>query len=200
MTTDALSGRIRSMLEESAAVKRRAAESEACIGALRRAAEVVALALSSDRKLLICGNGGSAADSQHIAAELVVRLQSARPRRALAALALSTDTSIMTACGNDFSFADIFARQVEALGAPGDVLLGISTSGNSPNVIRAFEAATARGMKKVLFGGGGGGKLLPLADVAFIAPSTVTSHIQETHVAAYHAFLFALEDILLGAP
>ncbi len=190
--------RIRSWLEASVAAKRRAAESDPCVIALVEIATAVADAIGAGRKVLVCGNGGSAADSQHIATELVVRLQAARSRRPLPAIALTTDTSLITACSNDFDFDEIFARQVEALGARGDVLIGISTSGNSKNVVRAFETAAERGVRRIFFGGGTGGKLAQLADLAFIAPEADTSHIQEVHLASYHAVLFLVEDLLFG--
>ena len=136
-------------------------------------------ALRSGRKLLFCGNGGSAADAQHWAGELVSRFYYDRP--GLAAIALTTDSSILTAIGNDYGYDYTFARQVEALGQGGDVLVAISTSGNSPNIIRAAEAARARGVAVVGFTGEGGGKLAPLSDICFRVPSTETPRIQEGH-------------------
>jgi D-sedoheptulose 7-phosphate isomerase len=197
--SDAFVRSVRKWLDDAAAASRRAAESDACVIALVEIATAIADALRAGGKVLICGNGGSAADSQHIATELIVRLQAARPRRPLPAIALTTDTSILTACSNDFSFDDVFSRQVEALGQKGDVFIGISTSGNSPNVVRAFEAAAERGMRRVFFGGGKGGKCVALADLAFLAPGTDTSHIQEVQLQAYHAMLFLVEELLFGA-
>ena len=136
-------------------------------------------ALRNGRKLLFCGNGGSAADAQHWAGELVSRFYYDRP--GLAAIALTTDSSILTAIGNDYGYDYTFARQVEALGRTGDVLVAISTSGNSPNIIRAAEAARARGVAVVGFTGEGGGKLAPLSDICFRVPSTETPRIQEGH-------------------
>jgi D-sedoheptulose 7-phosphate isomerase len=190
---------VRDYLRGSAEAKARAAASDGCAAALAAIARAMASALAAGRKILICGNGGSAADSQHMATELVVRLTAERARRALPAIALSTDTSLLTACSNDFSFDEVFARQVEALGERGDVLLGISTSGGSRNVIRAFEVAAARGLVRVLFTGGTGGRLLPLADHAFVAPAGDTSRIQECHQAGYHAVCFLVEELLFGA-
>jgi len=135
-------------------------------------------------RILICGNGGSAADAQHFAAELSGRY--VKERRALAGIALSTDTSALTAIGNDYGFDRIFSRQVEALGRPGDLLVGISTSGNSPNVIRAVEAAQAQGMKTLGLLGRDGGKLKVLFDEALVVPSPVTARIQEVHQMIYH--------------
>ena len=135
-------------------------------------------------RILICGNGGSAADAQHFAAELSGRY--VKERRALAGIALTTDTSALTAIGNDYGFERVFSRQVEALGRPGDLLVGISTSGNSPNVIRAVEAAKEQGMKTLGLLGRDGGQLKNLCDDALIVPSPVTARIQEVHQMIYH--------------
>ncbi len=142
-------------------------------------------------KLLFFGNGGSASDAQHIVAELVVRYQS--NRRAMAAIALSTDTSILTACANDFGFESIFERQIEALGRPGDVAVGISTSGKSPNVLRGLKQARAGGLKTVGFAGGEGGEMPALCDALITVPSAVTARIQEMHITLGHALCVALE-------
>jgi len=135
-------------------------------------------------RILICGNGGSAADAQHFAAELSGRY--VKERRALAGIALTTDTSALTAIGNDYGFDRVFSRQVEALGRPGDLLVGISTSGNSPNVILAVEAAKEQGMKTLGLLGRDGGKLQALCDEALVVPSPVTARIQEVHQMIYH--------------
>lgn len=187
---------VRAYLRESADAKRRAAESEDCVAAIAAIARALAGAIRAGGKVLLCGNGGSAADAQHVATELVVRLSAARTRRALPAIALTTDTSLLTACANDFSFDDVFARQVEALAAPGDVVVGISTSGNSANVLRAFEAAARKGARRVLFSGGDGGRLKAAADLVFLSPARDTSRIQEVHLAAYHAACFLVEELL----
>ncbi|GIW73223.1 MAG: phosphoheptose isomerase [Planctomycetota bacterium] len=185
-------------LLRGAEVQRALAEDGARCAALAAIARVLAGALAAGRKVLLCGNGGSAADAQHVATELVVRLSARRERRALAALALTTDTSLLTACANDYGFERVFARQVEALGQPGDVLIGISTSGNSPNVVLAFEEARRRGLVTVLFSGGEGGRLRALADHAFLVPAAATSTIQEVHLAAYHAMCELVEVMLFG--
>lgn len=135
-------------------------------------------------RILLCGNGGSAADAQHIAAELVCRFES--NRRALPAIALTTDTSALTAIANDFGYARVFARQVEALARPGDLLIGISTSGNSGNVIAAVEQAREMGISSLGLLGGDGGKLAALVDQALIVPSAVTARIQECHILIGH--------------
>ena len=148
-------------------------------------------ALRAGGKLLFCGNGGSAADAQHWAGELVSRFYYDRP--GLAAIALTTDTSILTAVGNDYGYDYTFARQVEALGRAGDVLVAISTSGNSPNVLRAAEAARARGMRVLAFTGRHGGTLAPLADIAFRMPSDETPRIQEGHEFVGHLLCALVE-------
>lgn len=141
-------------------------------------------ALDNGSKILFCGNGGSAADSQHLAAELIGRFQ--KERRSLASIALTTDTSILTAVGNDYGFDDIFARQVEGLGRTGDVLIGISTSGNSKNVVKAVEKAKDIGMHTFAFTGEGGGALKHLCDLTLAIPSKVTARIQEMHILVGH--------------
>jgi D-sedoheptulose 7-phosphate isomerase len=150
--------------------------------------------LRAGGKLLLFGNGGSAADCQHIAAELVIRYKS--DRAALAAIALTTDTSALTACGNDLGFDAIFARQVEALARPGDVVIGISTSGNSPNVIAGLSAARARDARTIGMAAGSGGKMGPLCDVLVTVPSKVTARIQEMHILIGHMWCKALEQRL----
>lgn len=147
--------------------------------------------LKNGGKILFCGNGGSAADSQHLATELVVRYR--RNRRAMAALALTTDTSALTASANDFSFDGVFARQVEALGRPGDVLIGISTSGDSANVLAALHMAKEIGVIPAGLSGGSGGAMKGLADPLIIVPSQVTARIQEMHILLGHALCEYLE-------
>ena len=155
-------------------------------------AERCKVALATGNKILFCGNGGSAADSQHIAAELIGRFQ--KERRSLAAIALTTDTSILTAVGNDYGFEDIFSRQVEGLGRSGDILIGISTSGNSKNVVKAVEAARNVGMHTFAFTGESGGKLGELCDLTFAVPSKVTARIQEMHILAGHILCELVEE------
>jgi D-sedoheptulose 7-phosphate isomerase len=163
---------------------------------LLQAAETTAEAMQKGHKLLVCGNGGSAADTQHVVAELVVRLTVDRP--ALRAIALTTDSSIFTAIGNDYGFDQIFSRQVEALGQPGDVLLAISTSGNSPNCLRALERSRALGLSTIAFTGNGGGRMAPLADINVIVPATVTMNIQESQLALEHIFCMLVERCCFG--
>lgn len=143
-------------------------------------------------KVLFFGNGGSAADSQHIAAEFIGRFK--KERRALPAIALTTDTSILTALGNDYSFDVIFARQVEGLGQRGDLAFGISTSGNSRNVVEGIRAAKKMGLKTISLTGCGGGKLAPLTDISIIVPSSETARIQESHLCVAHAICELVEN------
>lgn len=170
-------------LEDSAALIR-AAATPACADAVDQAVSRIAAALKDDRPLLVCGNGGSAADAMHIAGELVGRFL--KERRALNCIALGADPAVTTAWSNDYDYASLFARQVEAYGREGGVLLGISTSGNSANVIRAAEAAKARGMAVVGLTGEGGGKLGPHCDILITAPSRHTPQIQQIHACYYH--------------
>ncbi len=143
-------------------------------------------------KILVCGNGGSAADAQHLAAELSGRYL--KERRALAAVALTTDTSALTAIANDYGYDFVFSRQVEALARPGDLLIGLSTSGNSPNVIKAVESAKILGVHSIGLLGRDGGKLKNLVDDALVVPSTVTARIQEIHQMVYHFWCEILDE------
>lgn len=152
--------------------------------------------LKKGAKILFCGNGGSAADSQHLAAELVVRLRGNINRPAIPALALTVDSSIMTAGGNDIGFDNVFARGVEAYGRDGDVLIGISTSGNSENVIRAITQAKKQGMTVIGLLGGSGGKMLALCDYSVNVPSNVTARIQESHIMIGHIWCEIIEEML----
>jgi D-sedoheptulose 7-phosphate isomerase len=183
---------IEQIFAESIAVKQ--ATLKGNLQQIKQAAEAIITALKAGRKILFCGNGGSAADSQHIAAEFIGRFQ--RERRSLPAIALTTDTSILTALGNDYGFDIVFARQVEGLGNAGDVLVGLSTSGNSKNVLEAMKAAKAKGLKTVGFLGCDGGKIAPLCDVALVIPSRVTARIQESHICVAHTICQIAEDAL----
>ena len=185
---------IKSHLERSAAVKVKAAEE--CADAAAEAASMIAASLADGGTLMLCGNGGSAGDAQHIAAEFVATLDHARPRPGLRALALTTDTSFLTAYSNDFGYQDIFARQVETLGRSGDVLIGISTSGNSGNVVAAMEKAKSMGIKTIALTGASGGKLKPVADLTIAGPADQTALIQETHIALGHAITASVETAL----
>lgn len=188
---------IREHFAASAQLKLDSAEALAPL--LARAAAVMTECLFADGKILACGNGGSAADAQHFAAELVGRFERERPE--LPALSLATDASLLTAVANDYAFEQVFARQVRALGAKGDVLLAISTSGNSGNVVAAVTAAHERDMRVVALTGNGGGRireLLDAGDVHVSVPHSRTARIQEVHVLAIHCLCDAIDHTLLG--
>ena len=157
-------------------------------------AEKIVLAFTNDRKLMLCGNGGSAADAQHIAAEFINRFELERPP--LPAIALTTDTSVITCIGNDYSFNDIFSKQVKAIGLEDDILMAISTSGNSPNVLSAANAAKDMGIYVVGLTGNDGGKLKDLADSCLVVNSTSTARIQESHILAGHIICKLVDYIL----
>ncbi len=169
---------------------------EALAPEIARAAALVRRTLDGGGTLLFCGNGGSAADAQHMATEYVVRYM--RNRRALPAIALTTDTSLLTAAGNDLGFDEIFSRQVEALARPGDLLVIHSTSGNSPNVLRAAEAARAKGVAVLSLSARDGGALRPLSDLALVIPTDRTDRAQEIHLCVQHLICEVVEDALSG--
>jgi D-sedoheptulose 7-phosphate isomerase len=189
--------RIRSQFADSAQLK--LAASDKLAAPIARAAGLITEALLADGKVLSCGNGGSAADAQHFAAEMVGRFERERP--GLPAVALTTDTSILTAIGNDYAFDQVFAKQVRALGNKGDVLLAFSTSGNSANVIAAIDAAHEREVAVVALTGKGGGKIgnmLRDADVHICVPHERTTRVQEVHLLALHCLCDAIDNALLG--
>lgn len=161
---------------------------------IQSAIDVCTFAVQHNGKIMFCGNGGSAADSQHLAAEFIGRF--IKDRKPLPGLALSTDSSALTCIGNDYSFNDVFLRQVQALGREGDCLVGISTSGNSENVLRAFVAARESGIKTIGLLGRDGGKLAPLSDLAIVVPSFVTARIQEAHILIGHTICGGVEQAL----
>jgi D-sedoheptulose 7-phosphate isomerase len=163
-------------------------------GAVLAAAQMLAGALKAGGKVLLFGNGGSAADAQHLAAEFVNRFQIERPP--LAAIALTTDTTILTAVGNDYDFKEIFAKQVRALGRPGDVAVGLSTSGKSPNVVAGLEAARELGLKTLALSGDGGGPVAAQAEMALVVPSRNTPRIQEVHLTIGHVLCDLVDFIL----
>lgn len=181
-------------LLESAALKERVARE--LPGEIERAGQALVSALRSLRKLLLFGNGGSASDAQHLAAEFVGRY--ANDRSPLAAIALTTDTSALTAIGNDYGFEQVFARQIRALGRRGDVAIAISTSGRSRNVIVGVEAAREAGLTTIALTGGDGGKLAQIVDIAVVVPSDVTARIQECHITIGHVLCEYVDGELLG--
>jgi len=192
-----LLARIRRQFTESAQLKLKA--HDALAEPIRRATEAMVKCLLANGKILACGNGGSAADSQHFSAELLNRFERERP--GLAAIALTTDTSTLTSIANDYEYEQIFSKQVSALGQAGDVLLGISTSGNSNNVVRAVSAAHEREMLVVALTGRGGGQienLLTPQDVNICVPHSQTARIQEVHLLALHCICDGIDTMLLG--
>jgi D-sedoheptulose 7-phosphate isomerase len=188
---------VRRQLAQSIATMQAVLADQQVHATLVRAAELTAQAMQSGRKLMVAGNGGSAADAQHLVAEFVVRLAVNRP--ALAAIALTTDTSILTAAANDWHFDHVFSRQIEALGAAGDVFLGISTSGNSKNIVAAFKAAKKLGITTVGLTGNDGGAMATMCDHCIVIPSSVTMNIQESHLALEHIFCMLVERCIFGA-
>ena len=189
---------IKKCFEESISVKKKIIE-ERAYEVLIEAGDVVANSISEGHKLLICGNGGSAADAQHLAAEFLVRLTSDVNRESIPAISLAQDTSTLTACLNDYGPDEIFKRVLSGLAQEGDILLAISTSGNSPNIIEALKLAKSKGIYAIGFLGGDGGNALEYCNKAFIVPSNVTGRIQESHITAGHAMLQYIEDKLLKA-
>ena len=184
--------RIAAILNDSAQLKQQVAET--LTPEIEQAINIIVTALRSGGKVALCGNGGSAADAQHIAGELVGRFK--RERQGLAALAFTTDTSILTAVGNDYGFDRVFARQAEALLHPGDVLIGITTSGNAQNVIAAVQVARERGVKTIGMTGASGGKLAGEVDLCLNVPSEDTARIQEAHITIGHIICELVEESL----
>ncbi|RLC48966.1 MAG: D-sedoheptulose 7-phosphate isomerase [Candidatus Cloacimonadota bacterium] len=163
-------------------------------GQIEKVIDTIVNTLETGNKILLCGNGGSAADAQHIAAEFVVRFRSAHNRKSLPAIALTTDTSLLTACANDYGFEYIFSRQIESLGSPGDFLIGISTSGNSENVYQAIKKAKEKRIKTLLLSGRQGGRIKNIADFSLIVPTEKTAKIQEAHLVIEHIICEFVED------
>jgi len=194
MTNEERIQRVLKEAEQSATLRK--AVGQTLAEPLVELANNIAAVIGSGHKLLICGNGGSAADSSHMAAEMIVRLTGERNRPSLPAIALTTDTSILTAAGNDFGFEHIFSRQIEGLGQQGDMLLVISTSGNSVNLIRAVEAAREKRLLIAALLGGNGGKIGPLADKKLIIPHTSVQRIQEEQIFLMHLLVELIEGDL----
>jgi len=169
-----------------------------CMSDILNAVDLLSFTFKNGKKLLLCGNGGSAADCQHIAAELVIRLSHNIQRPALPAISLTTDSSNLTAGANDIGFENVFMRSVQGLGNEGDVLLAISTSGNSQNIVKAVEVAKSKKMKTIGFLGGSGGKLKSLVDLSIIIPSANVQRIQEGHITIAHIICELVEDELYG--
>ncbi len=186
--------KISTIIRESIATKEQLIAD--CLNEIEQCGELLANVCKNGGKMLFCGNGGSAADSQHLAAEMVIRLRGNINRAAIPAIALTVDPSIMTAGGNDIGFENIFARCVEAYGRPGDALIGISTSGNSENVLRAIHQAKKQGVLTIGLLGAGGGKILAECDASVVVPSKVTARVQESHILIGHIWCEMIEENL----
>lgn len=194
MTDTGFQQRVPGMIRASISVKERMLESSDLVSSIAKVTEILVAALKKGNKLILFGNGGSAADAQHIAAEFVGRFAFDRP--ALPALSLSVNTSCITAIGNDYGFDLVFSRQLEALGHPGDVAVGISTSGNSPNVLKGLSSAKNIGMHTVAVGGSTGGKMKDVADYCLCVPSNETPRIQECHILIGHIISELVENAI----
>ena len=192
------SARFTAMMTKSAELKRRIAVDLA--DAVIKVVDACETSLRAGGKLLFCGNGGSAADSQHLATEMLIRLRGSHERASIAAIALTLDPAMLTACGNDYGYNRVFERPLRGLGRPGDVLFGITTSGRSANVIKALEAAREMGIVTVGLLGGSGEPALGSCDIALLVPDTETARIQECHIALGHAVLELLEDRIVARP
>ena len=186
---------INSIFQESISVKQ--ASIDQGLHGLERMGQGLSRVIQNGNKLMLCGNGGSAADAQHLAAEMLIRLRPNINRAGMPAIALAQDTSTITACGNDFGFDQLYERMVQTLGKEGDVLMALSTSGNSENIIRAMNQARRMGVKVFGFLGAGGGAALELCDEAFVVPSDNTARIQEVHITAGHALMEYVEERLI---
>ena len=189
---------IKSHIQESIAVKSQMAGNPEYIELIAKAGKLVSEAFQQNKRVFLCGNGGSAADAQHIAAELLVRYKSSNNRKALPAISLSTDPSFITAAANDLGYEFIFARSLEGLSNEGDVLIGISTSGFSNNIIQAVKTAKDKNLKIILLLGGDGGKLSGSGDIEIIVPSKETARIQESHILIGHIICSLVEKTLFN--
>jgi D-sedoheptulose 7-phosphate isomerase len=167
------------------------------LNVIEKMGDIIVESITDGNKIMLCGNGGSAADAQHLAAEMLIRLRPNNNREGIPAIALAQDTSTITACGNDFGYEKLFERMVQSLGKEGDILIAITTSGNSENINLAIEAAKAMGIKVFAFLGSGGGKALGLSELSFLVPSNNTGRIQESHITAGHALMEYIEDRLI---
>ena len=188
--------KIKELFEESIQVKNLIIDSDV-LQTLEKMGDEISHSIKNGGKLMLCGNGGSAADAQHLAAEMLIRLRPKYNREGVPAIALAQDVSTITACGNDFGFDLLYERVLGSLGNPGDVLIAITTSGNSINVINAMLLARRKNIKVFGFLGAGGGKALEICDEAFLVPSKDTGRIQESHITAGHALMEYVEDKLL---
>ena len=189
--------KIKKLFEESIKIKKEILNSNT-LDVIERMGDEISNSIKNGGKVMLCGNGGSAADAQHLAAEMLIRLRPNNNREGVPAIALAQDVSTITACGNDFGFDRLYERVLESLGNPGDVLIAITTSGNSLNIINAIRLARKKKIKVFGFLGAGGGKALKICDEAFLVPSKDTGRIQESHITAGHALMEHVEDKLLA--
>jgi D-sedoheptulose 7-phosphate isomerase len=187
---------IEAQISASISTKTKLLSDKLLVQQIKEAVEMVTVAYQNNHKTMVAGNGGSAADAQHIAGELVARFYFDRP--GLSAISLSTDTSILTAVGNDYGFHRLFSRQIEAHGNMGDVFIALSTSGNSANILKALEACKQKGVKTIGLTGEGGGKMADLCDICIKVPSTETPRIQESHILIGHIICYLVEETLFG--
>ena len=192
-----MENKIKAQIASSIATKEALLNDEAQINIIKQAAQLVVDAYKAGNKTLLAGNGGSAADAQHIAGEFVSRFYFDRP--GLSSIALTTDTSVITAIGNDYGYEKLFSRQVQAIGSAGDVFIGISTSGNSPNIIAALLECKTKGIKTIGFTGSAGGKMDDLCDICIKVPSTETPRIQEVHILIGHIICYIVEEEIFGS-
>ncbi len=191
---DCMKSEIKSLLDDTIVSLENTFSSNDRLDVIQSSAQLVIECLKNNGKVLVCGNGGSAADAQHFAAELVGRYK--LERHSYPSIALTTDTSILTAIGNDYGYDQVFSRQVEGLGNNGDVLIAISTSGNSENVLKAIDVAHNKGIKVIGLSGKGGGKLAEVSDCSFVCPSSNTPHIQASHIMTLHVICEIVEKSL----
>ena len=194
--SESIKDKVKLTFQDSISVKEKIVENKS-YKVLIEAGDIISNSISNGGKLLLCGNGGSAADAQHLAAEFLIRLTSNVNRESIPALSLAQDTSTLTACINDYGSDEVFKRVFSALSAEGDILLVITTSGNSRNIIETLKLARERGIYSLGFLGSNGGEALSYCDSAFIVPSKITARIQESHITAGHALLQYVEDSLL---
>jgi len=189
--------KIKKLFKESIKIKKEILNST-ILEVIEKMGDEISNSIKNGGKIMLCGNGGSAADAQHLAAEMLIRLRPNNNREGVPAIALAQDVSTITACGNDFGFDRLYERVLESLGNPGDVLIAITTSGNSLNIINAIRLARKKKIKVYGFLGAGGGKALKICDEAFLVPSKDTGRIQESHITAGHALMEHVEDKLLA--
>ena len=197
--SESIKNKVKLTFQDSISVKEQIIDDKS-YEVLLEAGDIISNSISNGGKLLLCGNGGSAADAQHLAAEFLIRLTSDVNRESIPALSLAQDTSTLTACINDYGSDYVFKRVFSALSATGDILLVITTSGNSKNIIETLKLAKERGIYSLGFLGNGGGKALSYCDSAFIVPSKITARIQESHITAGHALLQYVEENLTTHP